>query len=180
MKNIDYENFINFFKQHNLYDEKMFEYIAVNSITFDYKYSDMVNNMGAYYWFKDKKILRGIRLIVPIIDSEKTALINVHKYMYAIMHYNDLNKPCKINIYDEVIPMVFEKLYVLEHPSEELEKYLNNIDEEIRNSTNEEDEKYRIALCLRDSLIEEYQNNRSSLASLNKKAKALAKKKKNS
>lgn len=49
MPNNSYIKFINFFKEHKLYDEEIFTYLRENSIMFDYLDTDQRPLVGTYY-----------------------------------------------------------------------------------------------------------------------------------
>ena len=66
----------------------------------------------------------------------------------------------------ETLPLLYEKLYILENPSKELiaySKYLDNLIE-----TNSEKE-YKFGLSIRDELLENYNYNMQDMQKLAKK-----------
>lgn len=114
--------------------------------------------------------LNGFLLCVPFIDSDITALINVHEYTHAIMAYDKLGKKFDVTDDAEVLPMFYEKLFVLEKPSNELIEYKNYLDSCI---SEDSPLKYRLGLELQDILIEEYEKKKCSTKKLNRKTKRL-------
>ena len=65
MPNNSYIKFINFFKEHKLYDEEIFTYLRENSIMFDYLDTDQRPLVGTYYKFDKRQRLNKIILYVP-------------------------------------------------------------------------------------------------------------------
>ena len=57
MPNNSYIKFINFFKEHKLYDEEIFTYLRENSIMFDYLDTDQRPLVGTYYTFDKRQRL---------------------------------------------------------------------------------------------------------------------------
>lgn len=71
MPNTLYLKFINFFKEHNLYDETVFKYIRENAILFDYLEEEKRAFIGCYYSYDKNNHLSKITIAVPIINDEK-------------------------------------------------------------------------------------------------------------
>ncbi len=167
--NIYYNNFINFFKRHNLYDEEIFDYLRENSFMFDYRDDDYRPFTGCNYIIKNG-YLDKINLVVPFFDNDITSLINVHEYVHGIISYNYLGKKYSIGNDAEVLPMMFEKLYILESNNPELMDYGKSLDSMI----SKDDFSHYLGLLYRDIMIELY-NKGKSFSSLNKRAKVLTK-----
>lgn len=72
----------------------------------------------------------------------------------------------------EAIPMLYEKIYMLEHPSKELEEYEEYLNQFILDNDILE---YKIALDLQKTLVHLYQSG-MSFQQLNRKVKCLVKK----
>ena len=120
---------INFFKEHNLYDEEMFDYFDKHAFYYDYRVEENRIFTGCFPGLDKSKIIRKVNIGVPFIMDEKTLLINIHEYTHAIEFYKNMGKKYKPDKYVEVLPMMFELLYIKEHPNKELEeyeKYLNS------------------------------------------------------
>ena len=167
-----YLKFINFFKNHNLYDEQTFKYIRENAILFDYLEEEKRSFIGCYYNFDKRGCLIKIVIGVPIIKDEQTLLINIHEYIHAISLYSKLGTKCKIGIEREILPLLYEKIYLNENPNEELERYVNMLNQKIIESNQIE---YKIALNLQNELLEYYYKIRN-FNKLESKAKKLSKK----
>lgn len=169
-----YTEFINFFKRHGLYNKEIFKYIETNTEKFDYYNEDMMNIRGIYYNYDKQNNLVDFKLYLPFINNEITAFINIRPYIKAIYAYPKLGKKYKENAASEMIVLYFERLYLKENPSKEIETYLNNI----YKSINEEKEqsKYKIALNAQSELEEFSQISNPSFQNLQKKAKKLFRK----
>lgn len=165
-----YQKFISFFKSHQLYDEEMFRYFQNNSLLFDYRMEEYIDFIGCFYAF-DKKILKSIKLVVPYIMDDKTILINIHEYIHAILFYQRLGKGCEVGLDREILPMLYEKIYLLENPSQELEKYEQYLNHFIYKN---DDIEYIIALELQEELLDLYFKG-ANMHQLDKKAKRLVK-----
>lgn len=161
---------INFFKKHNMYDERLFKYLKENSTLLDYAYEEQRFMIGCFYILDKHNILRGLRLNLPYVTDEKTALINIHELTHGIENYYKMGKKFKKDITIETLPLLYEKLYILENPSEELityGKYLDNLIEE----TSEKEYKY--ALKVREELLKNYDYN---MVKMQKRTKKLVRK----
>lgn len=170
MPNNMYTEFITFFQKHNLYSEDAFRYLRENSTLFDYRDEDNRDFIGCYCVNDDRKMLKEIMLIVPFFDSRVTVSINIHEYIHGLIAYNKLNKKYKIGIDCEVLPMLYEKIYFLEHPCRELEEHEKKTKEIIFNANIQ---RYIIALKCQEELLSYYQKG-SSFHDLNRKAKKLS------
>lgn len=144
---------IDFFKRHNLYDKDMFDYLSYNSTMIDYKDPDQRCFIGCFPVFDKKNKLIKIHLCVPYVYDDITMLISIHELVHGITLYKKINKKCDIGIDCEVIPMLYEKIYINENNNSELINYANKIDDMINT---ENDIKYMLGLILRDELIDKY------------------------
>lgn len=169
--NVYYNKFIDFFERHHLYDKEMFDYLRLNSTMFDYRDIDKRNFIGCF-WTNKNGYLNKVSLVVPFIDSDKTVLINIHEYIHGIMLYKNLGKRYNPGIDRELLPMVYEKLYVLENPSAELMEFEKRLDQGIDQDS---DIAYKLGLFYRDELINMYHNG-MDFDNLNRKGKRLSKK----
>ena len=96
MKENYYKKFINFLKEHNLYDENAMEYLHQNGIFFDYSEEKDRDFIGCRFATNKRKILKCIILCVPNIRDEKTLIINIHEYTHALLYYKYLGKKVDI------------------------------------------------------------------------------------
>ena len=78
MPNNSYIKFINFFKEHKLYDEEIFTYLRENSIMFDYLDTDQRPLVGTYYTFDKRQMLN--KIILYIYQRWNN---NRHKYSWV-------------------------------------------------------------------------------------------------
>lgn len=160
---------IDFFKKHNLYDEKMFKYFSENCTMIDYRDDEQRVYIGTFYFIdKNKKLLK-IHLNVPYIYDDKTMLISIHEFIHAILLYKKIDHKINLGLDREALPMLYEKIYINDVNSHELISYGKYLDSLICN----EDEQYNIGLMIRDELLSIYNYN---IYSMDKKAKKLVKK----
>lgn len=134
---------VNFFKEHNLYEEKMFDYLQNQSTMVDYQNPDERIIIGCYYILDKKGKLKELMLNLPYVYDEKTMLINIHEITHGIENYQKLGKRFKNNITIETLPLLYEKIYIQEVNNEELTKYGESLDKII-----EEEEKKHMYLVL--------------------------------
>ena len=167
-----YQKFIDFLKKHNIYDENIVRLWQENSIHFNYMEEEKRDLIGCYYIFKNN-ILTKINLIVPFIEDEKTVLINVHEYIHFYLLYHKIGKKCNLELDKETLPILFEKIYVEENDSKELNTYYQYLIKRIKENPQKE---YIIALELLDPLLKEYKKN-NNIFKTEKKAKKLVKRK---
>lgn len=164
------QRIIEFFKRHNLYEEEMFKYLSENSMMIDYQDDDQRAFIGCYYILNKKGVLERIQLNIPYVYDDATALINVHEIVHGIIYYKKLGKKIKIDVTVEALPMLYEKLYILENPSEAFIKYGEYLDSIIKNNPQKE---YKFGLDVREELLKEYDYN---MKKMSKKVKRLSRK----
>ena len=167
-----YTNFLDFLKKYNIYNKNILEYIKENSQVIDYRDEEKRNSIGCYYELHNG-ILKQIHTCNPYIYDEITALINVHQYVHVYSAYKYLGKFFKITDTIETLPILYEQLYVLEHPTKELVNFQNFL-----NSTIKEDSplKYRMALEAQKELLDYYNDKNPNYKALQSKAHKLTKK----
>ena len=159
-----------FFKKHNMYDKYVFNYLKENTTSIDYAYEEQHPLIGCFYILDKRNILKGLRLNLPYVMNEETTLINIHELTHGIENYYKIGKKFKKDITIETLPLLYEKLYILENPSEELiayGKYLDNLIEE----TSEKE--YKFALKVREELLKNYDYN---MVKMQKRTKKLVRK----
>lgn len=159
---------IDFFKRHNLYDDDMFNYFQDNSIMVDYRLEETRDMIGTYYIFGKNNKLKSFYLAIPYLDDDITMLISIHEIVHAIMAYDRLNKSLVIDSSCEILPMLYEKIFVLESKSQKASDFLNYLDSNIRCV-----EQYENGFILREQLIDYYDYD---FKKINKKAKKLLRK----
>lgn len=153
-----YSKFVDFCKRYGLYDEKIFNYLRRNSFMFDFRDDDYRSSIGARLIYNNGKVDM-VNLVVPYIDDDDvTVLINIHEYTHGVIYYKKLGKEYDSDkdINREILPMLYEKLYMLENMDNtslvEYENYLNGI------VINSDDEVYKLGLACRDHIIDRYSN----------------------
>ena len=157
---------INFFKKHNLYDEETINYLKENTMLIEYDYPDERAIIGCFYILDQNNILRKIKVNIPYSNNEKMILINIHELVHGIENYKKIGQVFQKDLTIETLPLLYEKLYILENQSKELiaySKYLDNLIE-----TNSEKE-YKFGLSIRDELLENYSYNMQDMQKLAKK-----------
>ena len=164
------QGIIDFFKRHNMYDEKMFEYLQENSTMVDYKDPEQRPFIGCYYIQGKNNILQKIVLYVPYVYDNTTALIDIHEITHGIENYYKIGKKFEKNITVEALPLLYEKLYILENPTDELIEYGRYLDEK---ADRHREIQYRFALKIRDELLSNYNYN---MKKMEKKVKKLSRK----
>ncbi len=148
---------VDFFRRHNMYDPKVFEYLKSNSSFVDYRDPDTRCFIGCFY-IENKKTGRlvDLKLVLPYVTDDITALINIHEITHGIENYPKRGKRFKKGITIEALPLLYEKLYILENPSQELEAYGEYLDRMIEEASAKE---YKFALKVREELLRNYNNN---------------------
>jgi len=154
---------IDFFKEHNMYDQEMFKYLQKQSDMVDYDDPDQRYFVGCFYILdKSGTRLTDLRLNLPYINSEETMLISVHELTHAIFNYPKIGKKFKKDITIETLPLLYEKIYANEHPSKWLEAYLHRLD----GMTYEKYPEYAFGLKAREKLYQVYQKNPEKMAKI--------------
>ena len=167
-----YKKFIDFLKKYNIYDEETINYWKENRILFDYRDEEKRWLIGCYYEYKNDR-LEKISLAVPFIDNDITNLINIHEYIHLLLLYNNLGKKYYPGDEKEVLPFLYELLYIKENKTEELINYHKFLNKTIIKENKKE---YIIALHLSDAILKSY--NKDNIFKLEKKIKRLVKKNK--
>ena len=162
-----YTKFVEFLKSHNLYDEEIYKYWYDNSMRFDYRVEEGRDFINTYYKFENGYLVM-IYSFLPFIDNDVTILINIHEYIHTYVMYDKLGKKCRIGKDCEILPMLFEKLFVKENSNDELLNYYNYLNKCIYESN---DDKYILALNISDKLLNDYNNQ--NINKLNNKSKRL-------
>ena len=93
-------------------------------------------------------------------------LISIHELTHGIEVYPKIGKKYIKDITCEVLPLLYEKLFILENPTEELIEYGKYLDQTIGENNMEE---YIFALNIRDILLENYKYNMNEMQTLTKK-----------
>ncbi len=143
---------IDFFIRHNLYDKKMFDYLQRHTNMLDYRVEENRPYIGLYTVVKDG-VLKYFEISIPYDYNDITTMIDIHEIVHGIIAYKHLYKEYHVDKTCEILPFLYEKIYVYENPNEELEKYSNFIDSCIDENS---EEKYRLAIHLRNKLLEKY------------------------
>jgi hypothetical protein len=93
-------------------------------------------------------------------------LISIHEITHGIENYFKLGKKFKEDITLEALPILYEKLYIMENPSDELNEYGKYLDSKITERCQKE---YEFALRIREELIENYHFDMHKTSKLVKK-----------
>lgn len=157
---------IDFFKRHNLYDEETFDYLSKNATMIDYKDEDQRAMVGCFYILDEKKILKKLKINIPYVYNDITALIDIHELVHGIENYPKLGKRFKKDITIEALPILYEKLFILENPSDQLIKYGEYLDGIIEKSSEKE---YKFALKIREELLKNYNYDVTKMQKMSKK-----------
>lgn len=167
-----YKKFIEFLKKHKLYDKDSFIFISNCATNIDYNNEEERDFIGCYYNVDENNTITNFKVYVPKIIDNNTLLINIHEYIHAFILYKNLNKECEIGLEKESLPLMYEKIFVIEDEEITLIRYEKSLRETINEINSEE---YIIGKKIAEELIYKYDN----IDILNKKAKELVRKYKN-
>ena len=143
--------FFEFLRSHNIYNDKVYKYYLNNSNYFDYYNEDVFRNyIGCSFITNKNNILKQIIPVVPYLVDDITTLINIHEYVHTLCAYDKLNKKFEMSITDEILPIFYEKLFVLESNNSKLDDYEKKLDNMALKSN---DKKYLLALKMSKSLL---------------------------
>lgn len=156
---------ISFFQKHNLYNQAMFKYLQANSTMIDYEDEEQRCFIGCFYTFENKNILQKIHLNIPYVYDEITTLISIHEIIHGIELYPYLNKKVIIKDTCEILPILYEKIYVEETQDEKLHNYHKYLDSCIDKT----DKPYYLALAVREELYKNYNYDINKMKKLSKK-----------
>ena len=150
-----HSDLISFFKECNLYEEELFNYLNKHTFHFDYGIEDNRVFTGFFPGIDKDGVLKKFMVSVPFVVDEITMLINIHEYTHAIENYYRLGKKYKKDKFVEVLPMMFELLYIKKHPSKELEEYENHLNSCITRNN----EEYLLGAKMQEILADNYYSN---------------------
>ena len=160
------EKIIDFFKRHNMYDEKTFKYLQDNSTMIDYRNVEERAFIGCFYILNKKEELERLQINIPYVYDDITALINIHEIVHGIENYSKLGKKFKKDITIETLPILYEYIFITESQSSELKSYGKYLDKMIETSNELE---YLFALKVRLELLNKYKYNMKKMQKLTKK-----------
>lgn len=175
MANEFYTKFKQFLIKYDLYEERSFHYIWDHSVLVDYReddYQELIGNCSLIIGNNEKLI--DIIPCLPYLTNDTTVAISIYAYVQALTQLPRIGKKYQEHIfYTYILPMVYEKLYILENANKELLDYeANMIDHLLKDGSS----KYETVLKCRDELIDYYTKNHTKANQVGKKAKRLAKK----
>ena len=100
-------------------------------------------------------------------------IINIHEYTHALLYYKYLGKKVDIkNSSIEILPMMYEKLYIKESNSQLCKEYIEYLDSQI---TEKSDLKYRVAINAQQEMLDFYSKEKNP-DKLEEQSKKIAKK----
>ena len=135
---IYYKKFIDFLQKYNLLDKESFIFISNRTKNIDYNNYEERETIGCYHKVNDKETLKDFEVTVPKIIDERTVIINIHEYIHALILYKMLNKKYEIGLEKEVLPLMYEKIYVIENEEISFFKHERALRETINEMNNDE------------------------------------------
>ena len=150
------EKFINFLKKTEIYNENLLDYLKnrttvenINELPKDFHvslprvnknlnevlnirdYANALLFIGTYPQVDENNILKSVNICVPKMTNDITVGMNIHEYVKALMLYRNLGKEYQEDKYEELMPTLYELVYLKENDQEDyLNLYLEAIKEE--------------------------------------------------
>lgn len=121
-----FEKLTDFYKEIGLYDKYYFKEIEKrvkklpNIKSYDF--------YGVFPKINKEGILIDFVISVPFIEDLNSFLVNIHEYAHGITMMQNLSKPFKNSIMDEVLPKSIERIYINKYESKETIKNYNEKD----------------------------------------------------
>lgn len=144
-----YNEFISFLKKYNIYDEEIINSFFNNAFIYEFETETIGFNMCVYAIDNDNHLV-DIKACIPYISNYKTMLINIHEYVHYYMMYKKLGQKVIIGRNCELLPMLYEKIFIIEKNNEDLNKYDDYLNQIIKKEKNPD---YLYALEYREKLI---------------------------
>lgn len=168
-----YSKFVNFLKKHELYDEKVFQYIWEKALMLDYRDEDYSFLLGSCGIVIDRKRnLLDIQPCLPFLMDDKAVAMAIYAYINSLMLIPKVGRKYKENMVNNyVLPMFYEILYILENPTKQLLTYEQNMRNDLLKYGSHN---YKTILNCVDQLVESYKIDNSSNKQIVRKAKRLA------
>ncbi len=145
------KEFISFLKQYNIYNKEIVDSFYNNSLRYDSEIDGEIGLNMCIYAINDDDVLVDLKACVPCIKNYKTMLVNVHEYIHYYIMYKKLGKKVIIGRNCELLPLVYEKLFIMEKNDDALNRYAEKLDRIIKKDNNPD---YIYALEYRDKLID--------------------------
>lgn len=120
MSNDMYYKYINFLKEHELYDKKTFEYIKRNSVMIDYSNIEEITSIDCSIVLDEKERLVQVIPCVPFLKNDDMVAINIFIYIRALMLIPNIGRRYDERYYNKLLPFLFVKLYMLENKNTNL------------------------------------------------------------
>ncbi len=157
-KFIDNE-FISFLKNYNLYNKEIVDSFFGDSFRYNYENDRDIIFSECIYIINNEDILVKIRACIPYINDYKTMLINIHEYVHYYMLYKKIGKKVIIGRNCELLPVAYEKLFIMEKNIQELYDYDDFL---TKNILCNNDPNYLYALENRDRIVNYLKKRKSN------------------
>lgn len=160
---------VDFFKNHGLYDERVFHYLKGHTAMFDYDMDHISarDSMGFAPKIDDfTHKLERFSLYMPYPNNPRTMLMNVNIIAKGIVAYKYLNKRFRNDMNLEAIGFLYEELFARESNDPKIIEFK----EAINNDINEESAPlYQYALYAQNEMLEQYEDDIDKMNDLSMK-----------
>lgn len=166
------KKYIYFLQKHQIYDEKCIRYLQKQSVKVDYQNALNIPLIGCALDIDKKGKLRSFIPCVPYLYNDTMVAIYIYVYVQTLVLIPKLEKKYEENFLDQLLPLFYLKLYLVENANEALWTY----DQTIRNILLEDETmQSKTLLQSLDRLIGNYYQENSEAKKMGRKAKRLAK-----
>lgn len=175
-----YSKFVKFLREQELYEEKSFNYIMNKAFFVDFT-NEPVDNLKvgctlifsqAPKTFELSDRLRSFFPVMPVLNSETAVSICIYVYVQALLLVERVEKRIIDDSYNEILPLFYQKLYIVRNYNEELATYDKYLEQRLLESA---PDKNRKLLKGRKDLIKFYKYASQDTKKLSRKAKRIAK-----
>lgn len=180
MDELWYSKFIKFLREQDLYEEKSFNHIMKKAFFVDFTNEKLDNlKVGCILifnkspkTFEESDCLRNFFPIMPVLNSETSVSICIYVYVQALLLLERVGKWVIDDSYNEILPLFYQKLYIIRNYNEELATYDKYLEQRLLETA--PDKNHRL-LKGRKDLIKFYKYASPDTKKLSRKAKRIAK-----
>lgn len=130
------QKFIDFLKEFGIYNEQAFKYMKTIKKQVNYKEEDTMSFIGCYPIMENNTV-KDIRICVPKMIDDISVSINIHEYVHFLNMYNNLNKEYVFKNTEEVLPVLYEFVFLSKCTDIETKDYLSFYKEYIKQKDDE-------------------------------------------
>lgn len=168
-----FDKYMAFLRKHELYDEYFFDYFWNRAVHVDIRDEEYQGLFGSNVpIINEKNKLIDLVPCMPFIDNDKAVAIGIYTYVHALTQTPRIGKKHNDNKYFcYILPMFYERIYIIENENEALLKH----EEEIRYNIEIGDSlENKLILQSVDELVDSYKRHKMNEKQIARRARRIA------